>query len=321
MATKKNYTSKDRTKEIPVIQEPQKTYEDSHYQLHLDAGGIIGKKPAAYQSNQGELKKNIPAKLPKNRALSVKTEPSTGSMRGGISVKLWNFLEWIALSALIFIVAFFAINFGSYSELIQNKLAKMTGNYQVDPYMEGLLETEEKPAQELLPLEKNTVKKEQQLPALDMEVMPPDNRIVIPRINKNVPIVTISSENLIKRDWGALENEIQQALKDGVVHYPGTAEPDENGNVVITGHSSYFPWDPGRFKDVFALLHDVNVGDEIIVFDDQRKYKYSVFEKKVVLPEQIDVLTQEGENRLTLITCTPVGTNLKRLIILAKPVS
>ena len=35
----------------------------------------------------------------------------------------------------------------------------------------------------------------------------------------------------------------------------------------------------------------------------------------------IEILTQEGEDRLTLITCTPVGTNLKRLIVFAKPLS
>ncbi|MGL5831434.1 MAG: sortase, partial [Candidatus Altimarinota bacterium] len=104
------------------------------------------------------------------------------------------------------------------------------------------------------------------------------------------------------------------------VHYPGTAYPGDNGNVVITGHSSYFPWDPGRFKDVFALLHQVSVGDEVVVYQDQKKYKYVVYEKKVVSPSQVEVLTQDGSDRLTLITCTPVGTDLNRLIVLAKPV-
>jgi sortase A len=105
-----------------------------------------------------------------------------------------------------------------------------------------------------------------------------------------------------------------------VVHYPGTAEPGQNGNVVITGHSSYFVWDPGGFKDVFALLHEVNIGDKIIVYHQQIPYSYQVYDKKVVMPDQVDVLTQAGENRLTLITCTPVGTNLKRLVVFAKPV-
>jgi len=131
--------------------------------------------------------------------------------------------------------------------------------------------------------------------------------------------VKVSTENLIRRDWGALEADIQEALKGGVVHYPGTAQAGDSGNVVLTGHSSYFPWDPGRFKDVFALLHEIVIGDDIIVYHDQQKVKYTVYETKVVTPDQVQVLTQEGEERLTLITCTPVGTNLKRLIVLAKP--
>ena len=130
----------------------------------------------------------------------------------------------------------------------------------------------------------------------------------------------ISSENLIRRDWQALEDEMQDALRSGVVHYPGTSVPGEPGNVAVTGHSSYFPWDPGRFKDVFALLHDVVEGDKILVYWDQKKYIYQVSEIDIVLPEDIEVLKQTPNDKLTLITCTPVGTNLKRLIIYAEPV-
>jgi sortase A len=136
-----------------------------------------------------------------------------------------------------------------------------------------------------------------------------------------VPIVQVSSENLIRRDWNGLEADIQGALHDGVVHYPGTAQAGDLGNVVLTGHSSYFPWDPGRFKDVFALLHEIIIGDTIVVYHDQQKYNYIVYKTEVVTPGKVEILTQEGEDRLTLITCTPVGTNLKRLIVFAKPLS
>jgi len=161
----------------------------------------------------------------------------------------------------------------------------------------------------------------QVIPPLDLEVAPLDNRIIIPKINKNIPIVRVSSENLVKRDWGRLESDIQQALRNGVVHYPGTSLPGQKGNVVITGHSSYFPWDPGRFKDVFALLHDVNEGDKIVIYYDQKRYVYEITSKEVVLPADVHVLEQVDENKLTLITCTPIGTNLKRLIVTAKQIS
>lgn len=113
---------------------------------------------------------------------------------------------------------------------------------------------------------------------------------------------------------------MQEALGNGVVHYPGTSLPGESGNIAITGHSSYFPWDQGRFKDVFALLHDVVEGDKIVIYYEQDKYIYEVYDIEVVLPEDIGILKQTPEDKLTLITCTPVGTNLKRLIVSAKPI-
>ena len=159
------------------------------------------------------------------------------------------------------------------------------------------------------------------IPELDLTLTPSDNRIIIPRIDQNIPIIRVSSESLIARDWATLEKDMQEALQDGVVHYPGTSIPGQTGNTVITGHSSYFPWDSGRFKDVFALLHDLVVGDRIVVYYNQDKYTYEVNDMEIVLPEDIEVLKQTPEEKLTLITCSPVGTNLKRLIISAEPIA
>jgi len=284
--------NKDRTSRIEI-----EDANDRHFQLHIDA-------PTRHQPEQ----KKVITHEPGREKVNI------------VGVKIWNILEWFALSALVFMLLFFIVNFQAYAELAKVKIARITNTYEVDPFIEQLVGGDEKKTeQKLLPLQKTTVEKKQIIPELNMAVSPPDERIVIPDINKNVPIVEIGTENLIKRDWNALEAQIQKALQDGVVHYPGTAEPGESGNVVLTGHSSYFVWDPGRFKDVFALLHDVSVGDEVLVYHDQKPYKYVVYDKKVVLPSEIDVLTQAGENRLTLITCTPVGTNLKRLVLLAKP--
>ena len=48
---------------------------------------------------------------------------------------------------------------------------------------------------------------------------------------------------------------------------------------------------------------------------NQKKYLYEVYDKQIILPNQVDILTQGGDDRLTLITCTPIGTNLKRLVL------
>lgn len=244
------------------------------------------------------------------------------SRRPGLGVKIWNIMEWLATSALIFMVLFFIINYNAYSTLFLDKLNQLRGTVQTNPFIQNLVhQAGITQTQQPLPITATADQSKKQIPYLNLEVAPPDDRVIIPRINRNVPVVKVSTENLIKRDWGALEADIQESLRYGVVHYPGTAEPGENGNVVITGHSSYFSWDPGRFKDVFALLHEVAVGDTVIVYHNQKKYFYQVYQTQVVTPDKIDILTQRGENRLTLITCTPVGTNLKRLVVLARPVN
>lgn len=313
-------------RKIP-IKTPKEETSKEHYQLHLDADSSVQEDPIQKDSIQEdssikEITKEIPAKKNILSFPLKKTGSTQNQKQEKKKYRLWNFLEWIATSALIFTVFFVIINYSSYAGVLEIKINKWLGTFQTNPYIDKISKTEQKPvAQELLPLEEEKQKRTLQVPNLDLEIAPPDERIIIRSINKNIPVVQISTENLIKRDWGALENDIQDALRDGVVHFPGTANPGDEGNVVITGHSSYFPWDPGRFKDVFADLHYVHEGDTVIVYHNQKKYEYVIYEITKVNPDQIEVLTQEGENRLTLITCTPIGTNWRRLIVKARPVA
>lgn len=158
---------------------------------------------------------------------------------------------------------------------------------------------------------------------LDLNVTPDDNRIYIPSIGKNIPLTEVADEKVIEsQDSKLVEDAIQEALKDGVVRYPGTARPGQLGNVFLTGHSSYYLWAPGDYKDVFALLHQVKIDDELIVYYStapgaQRKYTYKVAEIREVKPDEVDVLAPTNDFRLTLMTCTPIGTNLRRLIVTA----
>ncbi len=146
----------------------------------------------------------------------------------------------------------------------------------------------------------------------DMEVYPSDNRLVLPRIGKNVPLVDVPSH----RNWNQLETNIQGGLRDGVVVHPVSHSPGSFGNFFVTGHSSYYKWDPGRFKDVFALLHEVQEGDVVEVYWEGQKYEYQMHTKKVVPPTEISVLNQPTDaSIITLMTCTPVGTNKNRLIL------
>ena len=152
-------------------------------------------------------------------------------------------------------------------------------------------------------------------------VGPPENRLIIPKLNLNIPIVVPPNDALMREDWKVLEEDIQYGLQDGVVHYPGSARPGQPGNFFVTGHSSYFPWAPGNFKSVFARLGELQTGDEYWVYYGGDKYRYVIREKKEIRPSDVDVLRQPLDRRIsTLMTCTPVGTTLRRLIISAQEV-
>lgn len=137
--------------------------------------------------------------------------------------------------------------------------------------------------------------------------------IFIDKISVNAPI--IYSEKEIN------EKSFQLALRNGVVHFPETALPGENGNVVVFGHSSGAWWVPGNYKHVFTLLDKLSANDIVAIEYQGISYKYKIKSSRVVLPTEVSVLNPTDIPTLTLITCYPVGTNEKRLVVEAEQIS
>ena len=138
------------------------------------------------------------------------------------------------------------------------------------------------------------------------------SQLSIPSLGIFAPIVEPEQNN---------EKSFQEALKNGVVHYPGTAEVGQLGNAFIFGHSSDFAFKGGNYKTVFALLPHIQNGAEIIVSDKAGQiFHYIVTETFVASPGDVHLLDQEtgGQKILTLQTSYPVGTALKRYIVKAK---
>ncbi len=149
-------------------------------------------------------------------------------------------------------------------------------------------------------------------------VTPYENRIIIPRINKNVPLVDVSVE--AHADFDTMHEVFMEELKKGVVRYPGTAEPGQIGNAFIFGHSSNYPWIQSEYNDVFALLDQLQKDDEIIVYYQQKKYTYRVTDRVVVKPGDVKALEGRDPTKkeLSLMTCWPIGTTLERMILFAE---
>jgi sortase A len=79
---------------------------------------------------------------------------------------------------------------------------------------------------------------------------------------------------------------------------------------------------------VFRYLVDVQPGDEIALYADERPYYYKV-ESVEIVPEKYASQQQRQQNarligyypeeRLTLVTCWPYTSSTHRVIVVAKP--
>ncbi len=137
-----------------------------------------------------------------------------------------------------------------------------------------------------------------------------NNHIIIKKLNLDVPIV-----------WDNPQDKFLENLKFGVGHYSGTAKPGQQGNIFIAGHSSSYWWERGPYSAIFSMIDKLVPGDEIIITYNNKIYLYQATEKFVVRPSQVEVMSPTPKPTLTLMTCTPVGTALNRLIIKAVQIS
>jgi sortase A len=155
-------------------------------------------------------------------------------------------------------------------------------------------------------------------PVTVAKIAPPSNSplpnyapsLSIPKIGITAPIVM----NIPLAD-------VHADLEEGVVHVQGSALPGEVGNVVIFGHSSDYVWNPGNYRNIFALLNKLSVGDQISLPYKSQQFIYQVTGSQVVAPTDLAVIDKTNSPTLTLITCWPVGTSSKRLVVTATLVS
>ncbi|MFH1780957.1 MAG: sortase [Candidatus Nealsonbacteria bacterium] len=133
-----------------------------------------------------------------------------------------------------------------------------------------------------------------------------DNSIEIPKIQITAPLVFIDS----------VEKSIfSGALDRGVVHYPGSALPGEDGQIIFLGHSAPAGWPKIKHDWVFSNLNNLIAGDEINFYFNNKKYTYRVAEKVILNKgEDLPAITANG---LILLTCWPSGVDQRRMAVIA----
>jgi sortase A len=139
--------------------------------------------------------------------------------------------------------------------------------------------------------------------------------VIIPKINVQIPVnYSQTSTN---------EADIENDLENGVVHYPTTSVPGQQGNAAFFGHSSNNIFNKGKYKFAFVLLHTLVNGDTFYLTYNSKMYVYKVISTKVVEPSDVGVLAPiPGQMATaTLITCDPPGTSLHRLVVVGQQIS
>ena len=120
-------------------------------------------------------------------------------------------------------------------------------------------------------------------------------RIQIPALNVNAPIV---------------QGDGWEQLKKGVGQHIGSPNPGDVGNMVFSAHNDVY-------GEIFRYLDQLQPGDEILVFTQQRQYTYVVSGTQIVEPTQVEVMAATSDPTTTLISCYPYLKDKQRIVVFA----
>ncbi|MGG0776464.1 sortase SrtA [Bacillus rugosus] len=122
----------------------------------------------------------------------------------------------------------------------------------------------------------------------------------IPKINAELPIV---------------EGTDADDLEKGVGHYKDSYYPDENGQIVLSGHRD----------TVFRRTGELEKGDQLRILLSYGDFTYEIVKTKIVDKDDTSIITlQHEKEELIITTCYPfsyVGNAPKRYIIYGKRVT
>lgn len=99
-------------------------------------------------------------------------------------------------------------------------------------------------------------------------------------------------------------------LRKGPGHYPDTPLPGQPGNASIAGHRT-------TYGAPFHRIDELEMDDEITVTTVQGRFTYRVTGQEIVSPGDVEVIEDQGDDRLTLTSCHPKYSARQRIILSA----
>ncbi len=134
--------------------------------------------------------------------------------------------------------------------------------------------------------------------------------IEAPALGEPIGSYRIPAIGLNTEQWTVQGTGVDQ-LKRGSAHYPGTPLPGQAGNASVAGHRTTYG---APLKNVDDLVP----GNEIIFTTLQGEFTYEVIGTEIVKPDDVSVLEDKGDDRLTLTACHPEFSARERIIISAR---
>jgi sortase A len=138
----------------------------------------------------------------------------------------------------------------------------------------------------------------QSLANLPVPTAAPDQaiRIQIPAIDIDAPVV---------------QGDGWEQLKKGVGQNIGSANPGQNGNIILSAHNDVY-------GELFRHLDKLAAGDQVILSTQQRQYVYIVDRTAIVEPTAVEVMASTGSPTVTLISCYPYLVDKQRIVVFAR---
>src|SRR3989344_9240873 len=148
---------------------------------------------------------------------------------------------------------------------------------------------------------------EKNVPAGNYTVGEP--RIIIESIGLDSAIIFQSSSDL------AVLNE---SLLKGVVHFPKSAFPGQDGTVLIFGHSTTKLPAKNKNYAVFNHLKDLERGDVVKIQSGDQEYRYSVLSVVLKKASEAEIDLESATPKLILSTCNVLGRKEERFVVEAE---
>ena len=134
----------------------------------------------------------------------------------------------------------------------------------------------------------------------------------------NMPVPTAAPDQAIRIQIPAIEidapvvqGDAWEQLKKGVGQNVGSANPGQNGNVVLSAHNDVY-------GELFRYLDKLAPGDQVILYTQQRQFVYVVDRTAIVEPTAVEVMASTGSPTVTLISCYPYLVDKQRIVVFAR---